>query len=286
MKKNDAINQVAERQRIEFSSDDFKIVVLNQLVSNFPKSFHEEIEIKYYYETGSKIMIGNDIYNADKGDIIVINPYEIHANVNINNTPIRYYSIVVAVDFNSLIGNSIDLRKILIEDGKKFNNLIKNDERLQTLISRAFDEMQRKSEHYRLVVRALMLEFFVILLRDYVNGNESRKEGLNLKQAEIVRPALSKIHADFNKKITIEELADICNISKYHFCRVFNKVMAVSPVEYLISYRLKIADIMLKDSNETISTIAEKCGFEDKSYFCRCYKKHKGISPKKSRNSK
>jgi transcriptional regulator GlxA family with amidase domain len=40
---------------------------------------------------------------------------------------------------------------------------------------------------------------------------------------------------------------------------------------------------MLKGTNKSVNEIAYKCGFEDESYFYRCYKKVKGVPPKTAR---
>ena len=284
MKKLEFDNQSAEHQRVKFLSDDFKIVAINQTAMNSPKSFHEEIEIKYYYETAAKLVIGNEIFEAQPGDIAIINPYEFHANVLLNSERIRYYSFVISLDYLSSY-KEIDLRSILIESGIKFENMVRGDSRLQAILQRVFEEIEGEGEHYRLIVRGLIAEFFALLLRSYVSGEKSKEDNINLKQAEVVLPALNKIHADYNQKITTEELACLCNISKYYFCRVFKEVMGTTPIEYIINYRLRVAEIMLKENKETIATIAGLCGFEDESYFCRSYKKRKGVSPQQNRKN-
>ena len=284
MKKLNHIDVGAELQRIEFNSSDYKIVVLNQLSNNLPKSFHEEIEIKYFYDANSRIMIGNDILDVKVGDIVVINPYEMHANINLAQEPVMYYSIVVDIDFLGASGNQeLDIRRITLKEGKRFESLIRGDKRLQAIVTRVFEETRDKKEFYKIIVKGLMSEFFALLLRDYLKGGGEPEEVFNVKKAELVLPALSKIHADYNEKISIEELAELCSISKYYFCRTFKQVMGITPAEYIINYRLRLADIMLKEGSETVSKIARTCGFEDESYFCRCYKKRRGISPKKAK---
>ena len=81
----------------------------------------------------------------------------------------------------------------------------------------------------------------------------------------------------------MDELAELCNISKYHFCRVFKNVMGVTAVRYMNGYRVDIAETLLRDGRMTVAEVAWHCGFEDDSYFYRCYKKIKGIPPGKVR---
>ena len=54
-------------------------------ISNIQKeieAFHEEIEIKCFYEGSATLLIGTQTVNVTKGDIVVINPYEFHATID------------------------------------------------------------------------------------------------------------------------------------------------------------------------------------------------------------
>lgn len=282
MKKN---LQTLTEQQIFFPSPDFKILVMDNTTRANDKAFHEEIEIKYFYQGTSPIMIDQNVILAELGDITVVNPFEIHSNVNIGPMDGRYISIILNVDFlKELNPNGLDLRRLLITKGHRFYNHIKENKRLQTIILRVFEEVKEQKDNYRLIVYSLMTEFFVLLLRDYVNGEKvSHTQTAPTKRAELISPALTKIFKDYNKKITVEELAELCSITKYHFCRMFKEETNMTAIGYLINYRVSIADTMLKSTDNSIEDIAYACGFDDVSYFYRCYKKIKGVSPKKAR---
>ena len=96
-------------------------------------------------------------------------------------------------------------------------------------------------------------------------------------------PAINKIRNEYAKKISIEELANLCGVSSCYFCRIFKQVTGVTALQYIIAYRLKVADAMLSNSDVSITEIANECGFEDVSYFCRCYKKFYHQLPGKKR---
>ncbi len=91
------------------------------------------------------------------------------------------------------------------------------------------------------------------------------------------------IRDEYISKFTIDELSSECNISKYHFYRIFKTVTVISTMQYLNGYRLKIADAMLNSTQNGIAEISAKCGFDDVSYFSRLYKKHFGYSHGKAR---
>lgn len=275
------------QQNIPFPHGDFKIIIGDGMSRPFDKAFHEEIEIKYFYEGVSTIMIDKDVIVTKPGDITIVNPFELHANVEIGHTHGRYISIILSIDFlKELNPNGLDLRRALILKGVKFHNHICGNERLQTIIKRAYNETSEKKENYRLVIYGLMTEFFVLLLRDYVNAEKpTYKVESYTKRAELISPALSKIFKDYNEKITIEELAKLCNVSKYYFCRLFKEETGLSVIQYIISYRISIAETMLKSTDNSIESVAYLCGFDDVSYFYRTFKKIKGISPMKTRKN-
>ena len=278
-------NEKFSQQNISFPHGDFKIIIGGGKSRAFDKAFHEEIEIKYFYEGVSTLMIDKNVIVAKPGDVTIVNPFELHANVEIGQTQGKYISIILSIDFlKELNPNGLDLRRALILKGVKFYNHVSNNERLQTIIKRAYDEITEEKENYRLVVYGLITEFFAILLRDYVNAEKPTYNAETYtKRAEVISPALSKIFKDYNEKITVEELAKLCNVSKYYFCRLFKEETGLSVIQYIISYRISIAETMLKSTDNSVESVAYLCGFDDVSYFYRTYKKLKGVSPMKAR---
>ena len=130
----------------------------------------------------------------------------------------------------------------------------------------------------------LTLELFGLLLRNYKSEKTMEiPSAKSIRYYDIIYPAIQKLRTDYAEKISVEKLAEMCNVSKYHFCRIFKTVTGMSVLQYQTEYRLQIADIFLEKSTKSVSEIAEICGFDDMCYFSRCYKKHTGMSPKQKR---
>lgn len=274
-----------QNQNINYYADDFRILVSGGQPLSWDKAFHEAIEIKYFYEGRAMLLIDSDVIVAESGDITIANPYEIHTNIVNDAYMGKYHSLIIDLDFfsDTCISN-MDLRQLLLAEHHKFNHHIKNNERLGQIIFDISKEMTEKKEHYRMVISNLLCELFALLLRDELSDtdkNPSHTE--NLHRHNILSPALQKIFKDYANPITVDELALLCNISKYHFCRIFKSHMGMTVTQYIINYRISLADSMLKDENQSIRDVATACGFEDLSYFYQCYKRIKGTSPGKSR---
>lgn len=270
-------------QNIRYHSDDFKILVSEGSGHVYEKAFHEPIEIKLFSEGRSMIMIDSDIIVAECGDITIANPYEIHTNIVNEAYNGKYYSLIIDLDFFADTGISdMDLKHLLLAKHHKFNHHIKNNLRLNRIILRIHEEVTESKEYYRMIVANLLAEMFALLLREELADTKGAKHE-NMHKGDIIAPALHKIFSDYSENITIDALAELCNISKYHFCRVFKQHMGMTVTQYIINYRISLADSMLKDENQSIKSIAEICGFGDVSYFYQCYKRVKGTSPGKSR---
>lgn len=94
-----------------------------------------------------------------------------------------------------------------------------------------------------------------------------------------VHTAIDFIHENFNQKITLDLLATVTGISKYHFARLFKNETGYSPMEYSISTKLDHAKILLKTTAHSIAAIAAACGYENTGSFINLFTDKVGISP-------
>lgn len=69
-------------------------------------------------------------------------------------------------------------------------------------------------------------------------------------------------------------------ISKSHLYRVFSQELGISPVQFLIRYRVGEACAMLRGSAMSVGEVAASCGFRDPLYFSRIFRKVKGTPPR------
>ena len=87
------------------------------------------------------------------------------------------------------------------------------------------------------------------------------------------------IRQNFDKKITIDDMAKVACISKYHFSRLFKESTGQSPYKYLSQYRIDKAKDLLISTNLSVNEIALRVGFDDMSSFFYLFKQHMHVSP-------
>ena len=85
---------------------------------------------------------------------------------------------------------------------------------------------------------------------------------------------------NYNRKITLDEIAGAALYDKYALCREFKKYMGQTITEYLNYYRCVKAKELLEEGYSVTET-ADLCGFGNLSYFGKTFKRHIGYSPSK-----
>jgi len=88
------------------------------------------------------------------------------------------------------------------------------------------------------------------------------------------------IESEYDKSITLEQLAVLAHMSAPHLCLQFKKYFNTSPIAYLIRQRMHQAAYFLQDKNLKISSVAHQVGYDDLFYFSKLFKKHFGSSPR------
>ncbi len=272
-----------------FERDGFPIRVLpcrsslTSLRDERSSAIHEAVEIKLFYEGSSRLVIDNgETFRAECGDVILVNPYEFHTTLDCSEeNDGKYHLIMIGLDFFDGLGErGLDLKELFFAKQIRFKNLFKKDVRLAGLLNEIVTEWESRGEAYKLAIFGLVSELFAYLLREGVDPSRTSADKPVVKYYRVIEPALSVIRDSYSRKITVDELAALCYVSKYHFCRIFKLCTGLTPIQYLNKHRLKIAEELLLLQSMRISDVAIAAGFESVSYFCKIYKKHFGVSPK------
>jgi AraC-like DNA-binding protein len=116
-------------------------------------------------------------------------------------------------------------------------------------------------------------------------GKEPEKEEIATSQSSLVGRAQYMIIENLYRNINITELAEQLNVSREHFARLFKQQAGVSPSDYILKQKMKLACHLLKYSQLTIKEIADRTGYENPSSFIRAFKKIIHMSPGALRNT-
>ncbi len=122
----------------------------------------------------------------------------------------------------------------------------------------------------------MLIHALRIHLTEMPNGRTGWLAALADRQLAIV---IGAVHAEPARRWTLQELAERACMSRSAFAQKFKDVVGMTPMEYLVRWRMLLAADRLENSNEPVSAIALSLGYESESAFSTAFKREMGESP-------
>ena len=87
------------------------------------------------------------------------------------------------------------------------------------------------------------------------------------------------ISHNLHRNITVDELASLVSLSKYHFTRTFHDSFGMPPIQFILTEKVRHAKHMLINTSNTVLEISEAFGFSSPGYFSKVFKRITGFTP-------
>ncbi len=123
------------------------------------------------------------------------------------------------------------------------------------------------------------MELFVLISRALKMEWESSIKDKSPKLKELIQIAVKYIHNNFERDISLADIAKFVFLSPSYFARAFKEETGVSPINYLLKVRVERAKELIVESNLKISDIALSVGFSNQQRFNEIFKKYTGMTP-------
>ena len=104
--------------------------------------------------------------------------------------------------------------------------------------------------------------------------------GLFTDQKNPITQVVEFIRLNLKENISMKHLSEKACMSTASFYRLFKRELGMSPIEFVISEKIRCAKHLLKNPSIQINEVCYLSGFEDSNYFIRLFKKYEGITPK------
>jgi AraC family transcriptional regulator len=100
-----------------------------------------------------------------------------------------------------------------------------------------------------------------------------------------VRKVVDYIASNLAEDGSLQDLADLVEMSLFHFCRSFTQSIGLTPHQYILHLRIEKAKGLLKNKRLGIADIASRLGFSDQSHFTNIFRRLAGTTPARWRAS-
>jgi len=244
---------------------DLELMKASYTDHHFPKHFHEWYVVEIVEHGLNACFCDGQQYETPAGSILLINPGEIHTGYSVGGRLLQYRCFYPYPKH--------------FESNPFFTQRVISDRSLFERLRRAHSELERESD--ALASESIVSSVLNALTQKY--SAHAIKTSARMDERPAIRIARDYMHANFDRQISLQELAQLCSLSSFHFLRAFRKAVGLAPAEYLRNIRIDYAKKLLRSGMEIIDA-ASACGFFDQSHLNRHFKRMVGVTPGQYRN--
>lgn len=268
--------------------DFFKQILFSSanIKSNIDKKLLDNIQINedYFYKM---IIIQRD----KKEDINLINKFiksiiekyddleHIAFNYESNTYIVFFFDNTIRLDSDKLYSDITILSNDFIENNRNVYIMQETDK---------VWELREQVKNFKKVKSSLHGEMKAkqYFLKNSSNGSINEDENLERSNLVAIKLAKQYIMENYNKNITLKDVADNVFLSQNYLSELFKREMGEGFYEFLSMYRISVAKNLLVTTNLRIYEISESIGYNDPVTFGRAFKKLTGYTPNGYRNNR
>ncbi len=236
-----------------------------------PKHWHEEYHLCLIEQGTGQMFYRGAFHETHAGSLFIVHPGEIHSNAANPSTGCSFRTLNISPHIFQNAVSSVTGRKPALPF---FPSPIVCDKDTLELFRSIHTSFEASAS--RLEREIFLLELLIKLVTRY--GEQRPDIFLIEKEPAAVRRVKDYIEANYAANISLEELAQIANLSSYHLNRVFSKEAGLPPHAFQTCVRLAKARNLLAQGM-TLTEITYETGFADQSHFTRHFKRLFGSTP-------
>lgn len=261
------------------SKSPFRLLHNPKLNHLFYWHFHPELELVYIEGATAKRHVGDHISEFEGSDLVLIGSNIPHLNFD-HGVTTEYLKEVLHIKptfKDEILGGLPELKQLvrlleLSKYGVAFSGETKKEVGTLLKTLNAIEPF----EFFMTVMHILKklsksTEFELLHKTPFINRYSH-------KEQERIRKIYALIDERYQGKIPLEDVAQVCNLTKPAFCRYFKKATGSTFIDFLNQYRISQSKRLLL-SGKNVSETCFECGFESLSYFNRTFKKVTGVNP-------
>ena len=199
-------------------------------------------------------------------DLVVVNAHVLHTELSQMDSPLEY--IVLGVEGLEAMGDAKGYTMLHLHGGWK---------ELMGCLGLMLQEAFEARSGYEEVCRHLLEVVLIRLGRQEALSLEAEpSDSRTSRECGLVRRYIDN---HFKENLSLDQLARLAHVNKYYLSHAFRREFGTSPINYLIFRRIEESRFLLRETDHSLSLIAQMLGFSSPSYFSQCFRRVEGISP-------
>ena len=255
-----------------------------------PWHWHDTLEL-FYVESGTIEYFtpeNTKIFPAGTGGIINSNVLHSTRILSNNKENIQCIHLFDSTLISGERGSSIEEKYVnpFICNSKielvafSSDNVAENE--ILKLLKESF-ALDEAESGYELLLRNKLSTIWLMILD--ILGEKLVSDTVQSKKSQQMKQMMIYVQEHYFEKITIKQLANVAYLSERACYRIFEECIHMTPMDYVISYRLQMAIQMLLKEQYSLVEISQNCGFGNSSYFGKVFKERIGCTPKEYRRN-
>ncbi|WP_026631652.1 AraC family transcriptional regulator [Dyadobacter alkalitolerans] len=248
--------------------------------------YHPELELIHIEQGSGTQFVGDNIQNFQSGDLLLIGanlPHYWRCDEKYFQRESQLYAQATVVHFSlDLFGNAfLDLpenkaiRKLLLKAKFGMKLLGEGTENVKKLLQDLLDQKGGNA-----VISLLqILENLAHCAETKTLSHTHYQEEYDQYDTDRINQIYQYSISNFQKKISIEEISEIANISPHSFCRYFKSRSRKTYSQFLLELRIGHACKLLSETKLPVAQICYESGFNNFANFNKYFKIHTGKSP-------
>ena len=246
--------------------------------------WHDEMEFIYIKKGAGCVTVDRVAYPVGAGSIVIVAPGRLHAIDGAANSRMEYENIIFSPEILDTPESDWCREAVvrpLCEGRLALPVLLTAGDALYAGVSAALDAADaataKAAPGYPLLVKSALFRLLYLLYGADTGLADTPAADTGTAR---LKGVLSYIEAHYAEHITVADAAAAAHYSTAHFMRFFRAGTGQSFIEYLNDHRLAAAARLLQQHAQPVSEIAQACGFDSASYFCRRFGEKYGMSPR------
>ncbi len=276
--------------------------------------WHPEVELCWLQEGELDFYIEEECYTLRAGDVIFVPPHLLHIARNHAGKKGQFRAFVFSTDLVAEKADSLYRKYVqrVVQHSRSYPLLLRQEipgisqnerqrENQTVQLERQQERQQRKTdwqqeirghlteifaleeetENTELYIRSKAMLIWHLLFQNCFSQAETDHELEKLENQ--LGETLEFLRKHYAEDISLEQMAKTAHMSESQFCRCFKRLTGNTPFTWLKRWRIVRSCAYLTDTEEKISEIAMKCGFNNLSYFNREFLRLMGVTPSRYR---